>query len=306
MNRPAPATALIGALVAAGSAAAFATLPILGRWAIDDGMRSATILQWRFGLAALVLTLIGAYRIPLARRTRIALLGTGLIYTVQTSLYFAALERISAGTTALLLYLAPAFVVIYSFFLGRRPHRMQLVAVVLATTGLMVIVGLPGDADASTIGLLLAAAAGATFAWYVLLGEIAFSTVPPLAIAVHSMTGALIGFTVVDLVSTGDLDRPISAYQWLLVIIIVIVPTLIAIPMLFWAIGRIGAGPTSIIATAEPVFTLIFAAVALGEAITVVQVIGGAFILAAAGLAQRSASSNPTTNRTTDRSSMLS
>ena len=92
----------------------------------------------------------------------------------------------------------------------------------------------------------------------------------------------------------------------IIVIIIVIVPTLIAIPMLVWSIGRIGAGPTSIIATAEPVFTLIFAAVALGEAITVVQVIGGAFILAAAGLAQRSASSNPTTNRTTDRSSMLS
>jgi D-xylose transport system permease protein len=34
----------------------------------------------------------------------------GLIYTTQTSFYLGALDRISAGTTALLLYLAPAFV----------------------------------------------------------------------------------------------------------------------------------------------------------------------------------------------------
>jgi len=287
---------IAGAALALLAAAAFATLPILGRLAIDDGLRSATLLQWRFGLASLAMAAIGAYAIPIERRIRIMLLGTGLIYTVQTSLYFGALERISAGTTALLLYLAPAFVVIYSLFFGRRPAPLQIVSVLVAVAGLAVIVGTPSAADASAVGLLMAAGSGATFAWYLLLGEIAFAQVPPLATAAHSMAGAFIGFTVTDIAIVGRFDIPSTERQWVLIAAIVAIPTLLAIPTLFAAISKIGAGPTSIIATTEPVFTIVFAALVLAEGIDRSQVLGGLLILLAAIGAQCSAA-RPGTRR---------
>jgi drug/metabolite transporter (DMT)-like permease len=276
----------LGALIAVVAAAAFASLAILGRWAL----RGSTLLQWRFLLAALVLVPFGVFRTPLPRRTRLVLLGSGFVYTAQTSFYFQSLDRITAGTTALLLYLSPAFIVGYSMLLGRRPSRGQTIATFLALAGLAVILGGPSAADADAIGLAFGAAAGATFAGYLLLGELAFGGVPPLTITAYSMAGAVIGFTVLELIIERELTVPSGTRQWLLVAAVVVVPTLLAIPMMFAAIARIGAGPTAIISTSEPAFTLAFAAVLLAEPIRLPQLLGGVLILGAAVLAQRTAS----------------
>lgn len=279
---------LRGTLFVVLSAAAFATLAIFGRLATDDGMRSNTLLQWRFGLAAVALAAIGALGVSMPRRTRALLLGSGLVYTMQTSFYFAALDRISAGTTALLLYLAPAFVVLYSALLGRRPNRLQIIGVVAALAGLGVILGAPSSADASWAGLAFGAAAGATLAGYMLLGELAFAGIPPLSIAAHSMAGAVVGFCSLDVITQGHLDLPDGERQWILVAAVVVIPTLIAIPLLFAAIGAIGAAPTAVISTAEPAFTLILAALLLSEPMRATQLLGGTLIVAAAIIAQRS------------------
>ncbi|CAN5519796.1 EamA family transporter [soil metagenome] len=280
----------LGALIAVVAAAAFASLAILGRWALDARLRGSTLLQWRFLLAVLVLAPFGVFRTtPLTRRTRLVLLGSGFVYTAQTSFYFQSLDRITAGTTALLLYLSPAFIVLYSMLLGRRPSRGQTIATFLALTGLAVILGGPSAADADAIGLAFGAAAGATFAGYLLLGELAFGGVPPLTIAAHSMAGAVIGFTALELIIERELTVPSGTRQWLLVAAVVVVPTLLAIPMMFAAIARIGAGPTAIISTSEPAFTLAFAAVLLAEPIRAPQLLGGVLILGAAMLAQRTA-----------------
>lgn len=282
-----------GAAIAVITAAAFASLAIIGRWSFDAGLRGSTLLQWRFGVAALALVPFGVFRTPLRRRTRLVLLGSGLVYTAQTSFYFQSLERITAGTTALLLYLSPAFIVVYSMLLGRRPSRNQTIATFLALAGLAVILGGPSADDANALGLAFGAAAGATFAGYLLLGELAFEGVPPLTIAAHSMAGATVGFTMVELLSSGGLSVPSGTRQWLLVAAVVTVPTLFGMPLMFAAIARIGAGPTAIICTSEPAFTLLFAAVLLAEPMHGTQLAGGALILGAAILAQRSAAVTP-------------
>lgn len=268
--------------------AALATLAVFGRWADDEDLATSTLLQWRFALGAAALAAAGYLRASVPARTRLLLVAAGGIYTVQTSFYFAGLARISAGTTALLLYLSPAFVILYGRLLGRRTPAQQAVAVVVALAGLVVILGVPSSADASLSGVLFAAAAGATFAGYALLVEIAFADVSPIVVAAHSMVGAAIGFVVVDLVDGGFPVLPSSGPQWALVFGIAVVPTILAIPLLFGAIGRIGAGPTAVIATSEPAFTVLYAAVLLDEPPRPTQLIGGALILVAALLAQRS------------------
>ncbi len=277
-----------GSVLALVSAVAFATLAVFGRKALDTGLRAETLLQWRFGVAGLAMATAGLLRHPVPIRTRVLLLGSGLVYTLQTSFYFGALERITAGTTALLLYLAPVFVVAYSRFLGRRPTRLQLVAVALGLAGLVVIVGLPSAADADVIGLGMGAAAGATFAGYILAGEYLFGAVPARVTAAHTMLGAALGFVVLDLVAGRGIDLPTGADQWWVVAGTVVIPTLIAIPMLFAAVARIGAGPTAVISNAEPVATIVLASIFLGESLRPVQALGGALILIAAYLAQRS------------------
>ncbi len=277
-----------GALLALVSAVAFATVALFGRMALEIGLRPETLLQWRFGIAGLALAGAGMLRYPVPVRLRVLLFGSGLIYTAQTSFYFGALERITAGTTSLLLYLAPVFVVAYSRLLGRRPTRLQLVAVAIGLAGLVVIAGLPSAADADANGLALGAAAGATFAGYIMAGGRLFGAIPAPVTAAHSMLGAAVGFVSLDLFAGRGIDLPVGADQWWVVAGIVVIPTLVAIPLLFAAVARIGAGPTAIISNAEPVATVVLGAVFLAEPVRPVQFIGGGLILTAALLAQRS------------------
>jgi hypothetical protein len=136
----------------------------------------------------------------------------GLIYTTQTSFYLGALDRISAGTTALLLYLAPAFVVAYSALLGRRTDRVQIVAVVVPLSGLAVIVGVPTAADASPTGLLFGAAAGAVFGSYALAAELFFRDVPAQVIAAHSMAVSSFRLSAFGFVLPASCFRLSTAY----------------------------------------------------------------------------------------------
>ncbi|MEZ5341369.1 MAG: DMT family transporter [Acidimicrobiales bacterium] len=172
-----------------------------------------------------------------------------------------------------------------------------MTALLIALGGLGVIVGLPTMADRSLAGTAFGAAAGATFGLYLLLGEAVFGDVPARPMAFHSMTGAAVGFVAVDLVSQGRLDLPSGGRQWLLVACVVVFPTVVAIPMLFSALGHLGAGPTAIITTTEPVFTVVFGALFLAEPIRVVQILGGGLILSAAVLAQRGIPTMPPTLR---------
>lgn len=122
-----PSAARSGVLLALLAALGFSTLGILGKLSGPAGLPALAALPWRFGLVALLLLPLGRrLNWTLSRATRGRMLGVGLLYCLATHAYFLALGRVSAGTTSLLLYLAPAFVLLYLTLAGNRPGRMQL------------------------------------------------------------------------------------------------------------------------------------------------------------------------------------
>ncbi|PYE51863.1 DMT family transporter [Deinococcus yavapaiensis] len=275
---------LVGIGWALLSAFAFSTLGIFAKLAPSVGLTSETLLTWRFGIAALALFTLGFGR-GVAWRERLVMLAFGPIYTLQTALYFAALSRISAGTAALLLYLAPAFVVVYAWMLGRRPGAAQVGAVALTLVGLAVVIGLPSDSDRGASGLLLGVLTAMCYGAYLLGSERYLGRLAPFTVTAHVALGATVGFGLLG-AAQGRLDVPSSLEAWGVVVACVIFPTLLALPSLFAAISRLGAARASIIATTEPVWTAVLAALVLGEAWGTGLLVGGALILLGAVLAQ--------------------
>ncbi|WP_343216608.1 DMT family transporter [Deinococcus aestuarii] len=268
------------------SALGFGTLGIWGKLGGQVGLDSFDLLAWRFGLVAAVL-------LPLAGRgmtwrERGPLLGVGLIYAVATTLYFGALERITAGTTSLLLYLAPAFVILFGWLLGRRPGAAQLGAVALAALGLGLVVGVPGAGDRDPVGLALAAGAGALYAAYLLASERWLTGVAPLASTGHMALVAGGSFALLA-AGGGTLRVPEGAAQWGVVVGMAGLATLVAVPALYGAVARLGAARASLLGTLEPLFTVLLAFLILGEALRPAVLLGGGLILAGAVLAQRRA-----------------
>ncbi|WP_425146509.1 DMT family transporter [Deinococcus sp.] len=278
----APSAARSGMLLALLAALGFSSLGILGKLSAQAGLPALAALPWRFGLAALLLL---PWSRGQTRRTRGRMLGVGLLYCLATHAYFLALGRITASATSLLLYLAPAFVLLSSALFGRRPTRLQLGGAALTLLGLLVVVGLPGGQDNNALGLSFGVLAAALYGGYLLASERWLSGAPPLASTAAMSLSAAVYFGVLDSLD-GQLVVPQGWPQWGIISGMALLPTLLAVPALYAAIARIGAARASLLATTEPLWTVLLAALFLGDRLRLAVLLGGACILAGAALAQ--------------------
>lgn len=265
------------------SAAASGTLGLWGKLALTLHLTTPTLLSWRFGLTALLLFALGFGRLP--GRVRAELLLLSAIYTASTVLYFLALARISASTAALLVYIAPAFVILYGTLACVRPSGQQVGALLCILAGLGVVVGLPGAADGDVMGLLMGGMSGALYGGYLFASGRLARTASPLTFTVHISLVCAATFAGLGAV-TGQLSVPVTPAHWGVILAMLLIPTLVALPALAGAVRRIGTARVSLLATTDPLWATLYAVLFLGEGLHMNQVLGGAFILAGAISAQ--------------------
>ncbi len=282
-----------GALLCLVSAAAFATLGIFGTLATDAGASVASLLVVRFALAAsvfaaaLALTGGGARLRRLPRRVVLTGLALGAFgYSLQSALYFAAIGRLDVSMVALLLYTYPVFVTVAALALGRATASMRTTAaLVIASTGLALVLLAAGTGAFDVLGALLSIGAAVTYTTYILVSDRIVGEVEPFALALLVLTGAAASFTVAGLV-TGSLDLALSGEAWLWLLLIALVSTVVAVSAFFAGLRRVGPSEAAILSTFEPPVTVALAFVALGERLTPAQLAGGVLVLAAVVLLQ--------------------
>src|SRR5205814_481846 len=150
----------IGVLLAAGGAVSYGFTVVIGRDLADAGFGPATALGVRFTVGGLLLAIVVRARrvrlMPSRREVGVGLL-LGMVYAVEASLFYAALERMSAGATSLVFYVYPVIVTMLEWFRGRdRPHRATFVALSLSTIGTAVVVAAGSDVSVSAGGVAFA------------------------------------------------------------------------------------------------------------------------------------------------------
>ncbi len=272
------------------SAAASGTLGLWGKLAMTLHLNMPTLLSWRFGLTALLLLALGSLRVSV--RERLTLLLLGMLYAATTVAYFMALSRISASTAALLVYVAPAFVILYGALCRVRPTRGQLGALACTLLGLGIVIGLPSAADRDVPGLLLGGMSGAVYGAYLFAsGRIAAQS-SPLTVTAHVALVSAATFAGLGALG-GQLGAPTTLAHWGLVLAMMVIPTLVALPALAGAVQRIGAARVSLLASTDPLWAVLFATAFLGEVLSWAQVLGGGLILAGAAFAQRRSGALP-------------
>ncbi len=272
---------LAGTALALLSAASFGVMPALTKVVYADGAGPLGVLSVRFSLAGLVLLALGRLRREAwpgrALLTRLLLLGA-VGYAVEAGFYFAALERIGAGLTALLLYFYPALVVVLSAALLReRPRPLSLVCVAVATAGTALTVGpLQGGQVA---GVLLGLGAAAAYAVYIVVSSRAATGVGPFTTAGFVMTGAALVYDVLAVGRGAALPQRPSA--WAALAGVALIGTVVAVAAFFAALERLGPSDTAVVSAVEPVVSVATAAALLGERLGALQVLGGALVLVA-------------------------
>ena len=265
-----------GLALAGVAAVAFGTLAISAKLGYRAGSPVLPLLAVRFTVATALVALFHllmrrSLAVPRPVMWRLLMLG-GVAYTLETALFFAALERAPAGVVALIFYSYPMWTVILGFVTKLEPFRWKLVgALVLGSVGVAIVFAPEGGGLAGPLFALGAAVAVAT---YFILMQVALRDVdaPPAAFwtsAGASITTFLVWLVFREPLPSGAIGPAVALG----------VASAVAFTLLYAAIVRIGSSRSAVAAMIEPIATLILAALLLDEELTTRVLIGAAFVV---------------------------
>lgn len=275
----------VGVVLVFLSALGFGLMPILALYAYQGGVNVPTLLFLRFSIAAVCFFAFLRHRQirwHISRRVLISLflLGT-VLYALQSTFYFSAVRYIPASLVALILYLYPVLVALLASRVEKEPLTVgKLGSAILALAGIGVVLGAPVE-KADVFGMLLAFGAALVYSVYITLGRQVVIELPAIVTSAFVSAFAAMSFLVFGLANQ-SLNFAFAATAWAAVMGVVGFSTLLAMAAFFAGIERLGASRASILSTVEPLFTIGFSALLLGESISAIQALGAAMVLAAA------------------------
>lgn len=281
------------------SAACFATLGILTKWAFAHGAEPLSLLAVRFAAAAIVMAVAQAVLDPAALKVSgadimrfVGLSVTG--YGAASLCYSFAVRDIGASVTTVLLYTYPAMVSVIGFLFLREPFPPRRVAAVALTfLGCALVANVfSTGAGLSVRGLLLGLGAGLGYAVFNVLSFRTLSRTPRLTVMAYTFGFSAAAMWVVA-AFTGAAGRVArwDGQAWVSLALIVAVPTFAAVMLYLDGIRRVGAAQAAVISTLELPFTVLMAAALYAdERLGWVQMLGAAIVLAGVVLAEWGAS----------------
>lgn len=266
------------------AATGFAAVSILTSKATATGLSLATVLAWRYVLAAVVLTVyVGSQRyerIPPKEMLRFVTIG-GFGQALLVYLALSSLRFIPAATLAFLFYTYPAWVALAQAVRGaERLDGRRALALALSFGGIGVMVGMPGATGIDWRGVALALSAAMVYGIYIPIMRTLQKDHPVAPPSAYSKIGAALAFLVLSAADRSFTYR-LSPEAWMTIGGLAIFSTVL--PSVFFLMGLIRLGPvrTAIVSTVEPFLTGLLAIVVLGQPLTVPTMLGGALIIGA-------------------------
>ena len=279
MSRP---NMLLGAALAVAAGIGFATNSTAAKVAYEGGTNPLTFLTLRSTLAAilvLIIVLVNRRSLYLPVRRRLAAFAIGGLLAVYSYGTLSSIQFIPVALAILILYTFPLLTNLYAWISGQeRPTFMSIGALTLAFFGLALALDIEG-VTLDIRGVALAAMAALGLTAVIILNNRLVGDGDSRPITFHMMLSASIVFAVVTWV-VGDYAFPETVAGWAGFII---GPSAyaFAIVTVFIAISLAGPAPTAMSMNVEPVASLAFGFLILGQALSGVQILGSGLVIAA-------------------------
>ena len=212
--------------------------------------------------------------------------GTGVVSVVLfTVCYFSCQEICSLAVASILLYTAPAIVVVLSAILWRdRGTKKKLLALGLTLVGCALVCGVfSGSLTVTGGGIALGLGAGFFYALYSIFGRYALAHYGPMTVTVWTFVFA--GAASLVLVRPAELAALAQPSMALTAVGLVVCSTVLPYILYTRGLARVEAGKASILASLEPVVASVAGVVLFGEPMSpltaagIVCVLAGVYIL---------------------------
>jgi drug/metabolite transporter (DMT)-like permease len=237
------------------------------------------VLLWQRGATGL--------RLPRRDFLHAVLLGT-LGVAASNYLYYLAIQKTNVATAIILQYTAPVWVLLYMVSRGlQRPTLQRVSAVALAVAGSALAIGLVGAGGfrADPLGLSAAILAAFSFAFYNLGGHHLLARYDRWKVLVFTL-GSAAAFWLIVNPPWKIVAAHYARAEWLFLLVFALTSVLLPFSLYFAGLQHLDATSAIVASCLEPVFSIVIAAIALGEIVRPVQTLGIIIVLAAIVLVQ--------------------
>ena len=286
----------MGFILMSLAALGFAIAVILMRVMTQStAMPTREIGIWRFIIAGPVLWMISFFRnkngdLPKKRALWSFLLG--FIFSLSGFSALFALDKIPSSLYIIILYIYPSLIVLYSLVSNRPVPSLFWLGLPMSIIGLILAVYRPGENLAIDLfGLLMTIVNALAMTVYMIMSEKIFQGINDRFSGTKwVMTGAmLVGLGMIPLFG---LSFPSSGREWILLLSYIIFGTLLPVLSMNAGLQLLGAARGSVVATFQPVMTILLSVLFLNERLMLQQWFGGLLVIAAVILLQLSPDKN--------------
>lgn len=274
--------AALGLAILAVSVPCYALSVIVARAVYEHGGNALACLLVRMGFFATALFVyfrVTGHSPWLPRRESLASLGLGLLSAMQSFAYYKAFEYIPVSLAALLVYTYPPMVAVATRVISREALTpVAIGALAAAFAGIALVLQVSFE-TLHPVGIACGLLAAIGMAITTLISSRILVRADPRRMTFHIAVSAFAVYLGATL-ATGGAAWPHGVAGWLL---LALLPMIYLVASLAWytCLPMLGPMKASLMSNAEPVFTVAFAALLLGEFLSPIQMAGAALIVGA-------------------------
>ena len=254
--------------------------PLFGMPLIKNGAAIESILFFRYGIAVLILgalLLMDKQSFKVTRKQAGILLVLGLLYTSSSMLLFQAYNYVPSGLATTLVFLYPVLVALIMVFLRVVPSWQVWLAIVATFLGVIIMTQSDSTQAINPLGVLLSLGSALVYALFIVIinRSKTISLISNSLLTFYALSVGAIVFLGTVIASGEHLTTGIETNRdWLNLVGLAILPTIVSTASLAVATRNIGATKASVLGVFEPITAILVGTLVFGEALTNNIIIG--------------------------------
>jgi drug/metabolite transporter (DMT)-like permease len=233
----------------------------------------------------LALFLVRRHYFKIQQRHLIYLIIMGVVGVGMHQLAWVSSVNLNGAAVAtVLVYINPTIVALISVrFLGETLDRNKIIALVLTLVGMVLVAQMynPGNWQLNGLGILVGLGTGVTWATYALIGQFISRRYSPWASLFYAFLFGTLFLLPLQLFAGNILGLGTQWNGWAILFFLALGPTLVGFGLYTVGLSQIPASVVTLIATLEPVFSIVLAYFLFNEVLDLPQIVGAVLILLA-------------------------